>query len=317
MVDGGGATVGVRLEPLLTISLEGGVCLAWRPGFDELFVGTAAGVRVLGLGVGGRLVDPPPWGGACLVLGGVPPARLAPSPDGRLLAVSGRCDTLVRVFDVSDQATLRRFCYLVHPAPVRALVWRAPPPPPAAPALVDAPPPFHVLLTSAGDDVHRMWVESPAGGEGVLQFALAGALEAAPGAAASWLRRTGDVRESGVRRRAVQPQKSAVTAEDWIVGFEPSGAVILWGVQHLSAARLPCMPTAFVWSRVEEGTGGAAANAGGVRALLATGEVGTGGGLESVCLMVLSDGGRMASWRLFLKGNLASNGAISFFSGYR
>ncbi len=191
-----------------------------------------------------------------------PPLHMAYSPDDKYLALCGAHDRLVKVLyfaapaDRWDPAKAldsppNQFTYLPHPRGVQSLSWRQGP--------MSSERVKNVLLTQARDDVTRLWIEvlrQEEPGHGVFaDFVIANVVDVAPGTLVTWLR-VRDVPRAlqAAAAAAADPAKPRhlVVTEDWIVGVEGDGAVVVWGVLNLSSSDKgpQKFPTVFIWNRL-------------------------------------------------------------------
>ena len=248
-----------------------------------------------------------------------PPALLAFSPDDRFLALCGANDRIVKVlhdqWDAEEQLMVPRFFYLPHPRGVKLLQWRNLPPSQQTWKADDGEQKgaFNVLLTSCRDDMHRMWCEiSNASHE--LQFAVANVLDAPPGTVMSWLCAREEVHQKLERAKPSKPGqlqssvsssrvKFSAVSEDWIVGLESSGSIIIWGVQNLTWSRTQKMPSVFIWNKLAP-LPEFDRNPQAIAAVGHTNLLEASHSLDMLSLFVKSRKGGLSSWRCFLRPTL-------------
>jgi WD40 repeat protein len=172
---------------------------------------------------------------------------------------------------------------------------------------------FNILLTSCRDEIHRFWVEIRNSSQ-ELSFSVANVLEAPEGTVVSWLLAGDEVHEqmNAVKKKANGDLmnsrshhriKYTAVSEDWVVGLEPNGAVIIWGIQNLTFSRNQKYPSVFIWNKLaplpeldRNPT-----------AIVSMGHSNLLEGLHSldmVSLYVLTKKGRLSSWRCFLRPTL-------------
>lgn len=267
------------LELLLFVSSGGEDLTAccWKQQEDALLVASATSLRLFDLS---RVRATQAQAAVASLRWTLPvvtaPFHIAFSPDDAYLALCGEHDRVVKVLytptaaetsgdpyhggpyvDLSgapsvantDQKPPSHFTYLPHPRGVHSLSWREMP----VFQFADVAKPSHVLLTQARDDVTRIWMEIQRAEDAPVsrhcaQFAIANIIDAAPGTVVSWLRVRDAARTSTLEEKARQ----SALSEDWIVGVEPDGTVVVWGVLNLSNTHKNSQrfPTVFIWNRL-------------------------------------------------------------------
>ena len=201
------------LEPLATVrGLAGeGTACCWKQESEQVLVATPGELRLFDLSKTFRKESATAaavsevWRRPVAVT----PEKMAFSSDDRFLALVGKHDCIVKIYQEDHESTsldgsavevpVPRFVYLPHPRGVVSLQWRVLPRRPSQASSDDMPRAFNVLLTSCRDDVHRLWMELVRP-DAPLQFCLANVLDAAPGTVVS-VDADGATRRCGAERQ--------------------------------------------------------------------------------------------------------------------
>ncbi len=310
---GGFDRFSLRLLSRIKLGCRGAAC-CWKTEQDHLLVsGEDCSLRLFDLSVmfvrdGVLMVSVSElWARSDLLTS--PAALLCFSADNSFIASCGVDCRIVKVFQepaagFSSPEAFPRFFYLGHSRAVVKLEWRHA----SSRTQPDGTPVRNVLLTSCRDEGHRLWMEMHLL-EHQIQFSLVSVLDVAPGTVVSWLQKEENEFMAASRQKQLQQDGGLFKnySDDWLVGMDASGAIVVWGVQNLLHSSVQQkLPSVFIWNKlapldmIERAP----------RVIIASGRYPVqdkSSGAAMLHFLVLTQQGRLSSWRFALRSSLATS----------